>query len=48
MFIVMNKDVIFIVSGIGEVIVFDDDLIVIGLGGNYVFSVGWVLKRYVV
>lgn len=47
MLIVMDKDVILVVSGIGEVIVLDDDFIVIGSGGNYVLSVGCVLKCYV-
>ena len=36
----MNKDAILIVSGTGEVIAPDDDLIAIGSGGNYALSAG--------
>ena len=35
MLIVMDKDGILVVSGTGEVIAPDDDLIAIGSGGNY-------------
>lgn len=44
MLIVMNKDAILIVSGTGEVIAPDDDLIAIGSGGNYALSAGRALK----
>ena len=40
----MNKDAILIVSGTGEVIAPDDDLIAIGSGGNYALSAGRALK----
>ena len=46
MLIVMDKDAILIVSGTGEVIVPDDDLIAIGSGGNYALSAGRALKRH--
>ena len=46
MLIVMNKDAILIVSGTGEVIAPDDDLIAIGSGGNYALSAGRALKRH--
>ena len=45
MLIVMNKDAI-LVSGTGEVIAPDDDLIAIGSGGNYALSAGRALKRH--
>ena len=38
MLIVMDKDAILVVSGTGEVIAPDDDLIAIGSGGNYALS----------
>ena len=38
MLIVMDKDGILVVSGTGEVIAPDDDLIAIGSGGNYALS----------
>ena len=44
MLIVMDKDAILIVSGTGEVIAPDDDLIAIGSGGNYALSAGRALK----
>lgn len=44
MFIVMNKDNLLLVLGMGEVIELDDGILVIGLGGNYVLLVGCVLK----
>lgn len=46
MLIVMDKDAILVVSGTGEVIVPDDDLIAIGSGGNYALSAGRALKRH--
>ena len=46
MLIVMDKDAILIVSGTGEVIASDDDLIAIGSGGNYALSAGRALKRH--
>ena len=46
MLIVMDKDAILIVSGTGEVIAPDDDLIAIGSGGNYALSAGRALKRH--
>ena len=46
MLIVMDKDGILVVSGTGEVIVPDDDLIAIGSGGNYALSAGRALKRH--
>lgn len=42
----MDKDILFLVLGIGEVIELDDGILVIGFGGNYVLVVGWVFKRY--
>ena len=44
--IVMDKDAILVVSGTGEVIAPDDDLIAIGSGGNYALSAGRALKRH--
>lgn len=46
MLIVMDKDHILVVSGTGEVISPDDDLIAIGSGGNYALSAGRALKRH--
>lgn len=46
MLIVMDKDAILVVSGTGEVIAPDDDLISIGSGGNYALSAGRALKRH--
>ena len=46
MLIVMDKDAILVVSGTGEVIAPDDDLIAIGSGGNYALSAGRALKRH--
>lgn len=46
MLIVMDKDHILVVSGTGEVIAPDDDLIAIGSGGNYALSAGRALKRH--
>lgn len=39
----MDKDAILVVSGTGEVIAPDDDLIAIGSGGNYALSAGRAL-----
>ena len=40
----MDKDAILVVSGTGEVIAPDDDLIAIGSGGNYALSAGRALS----
>ena len=42
----MDKDAILVVSGTGEVIAPDDDLIAIGSGGNYALSAGRALKLH--
>jgi ATP-dependent HslUV protease subunit HslV len=41
----MDKDAILVVSGTGEVIAPDDDLIAIGSGGNYALSAGRAIYR---
>lgn len=46
MLIVMNKHDLLVVSGTGEVIQPDDDIIAIGSGGNYALSAGRALKRH--
>ncbi len=46
MLIVMNKETMLLVSGTGEVIEPDDDILAIGSGGNYALSAGRALKRY--
>ncbi|GAA0445247.1 ATP-dependent protease subunit ClpQ [Lentibacillus halophilus] len=46
MLIVMNKDKMFLVSGTGEVIEPDDDILAIGSGGNFALSAGRALVRY--
>ncbi|ARJ51696.1 ATP-dependent protease subunit HslV [Staphylococcus lutrae] len=46
MLIVMDKDHILVVSGTGEVISPDDDLIAIGSGGHFALSAGRALKRH--
>lgn len=46
MLIVMNKSSLLVVSGTGEVIAPDDDIIAIGSGGNYALSAGRALKRH--
>ncbi len=46
MLIVMNKDQMLLVSGTGEVIEPDDDILAIGSGGHYALSAGRALKRY--
>lgn len=43
--IVLNKDVMLLVSGTGEVIEPDDGILAIGSGGNYALSAGRALKR---
>lgn len=46
MLIVMNQETILLVSGNGEVIEPDDDVLAIGSGGSYALSAGRALKRY--
>lgn len=46
MLIVMNDNELLLVSGTGEVIQPDDDIISIGSGGNYALSAGRALKKY--
>ncbi|WP_414052688.1 ATP-dependent protease subunit HslV [Macrococcus animalis] len=46
MLIVMNKNELLVVSGTGEVIQPDDDIIAIGSGGNYALSAGRALKNH--
>ncbi|QLK85867.1 ATP-dependent protease subunit HslV [Staphylococcus sp. 17KM0847] len=46
MLIVMDAEHILVVSGTGEVIAPDDDLIAIGSGGNFALSAGRALKRH--
>jgi ATP-dependent HslUV protease, peptidase subunit HslV len=46
MLIVMNKENMLLVSGTGEVIEPDDDILAIGSGGNYALSAGRALKRF--
>ncbi|MET3682126.1 ATP-dependent HslUV protease subunit HslV [Alkalibacillus flavidus] len=46
MLIVMNADKMLLVSGTGEVIEPDDDILAIGSGGHYALSAGRALKRY--
>ncbi|MGP4072258.1 ATP-dependent protease subunit HslV [Piscibacillus sp. B03] len=46
MLIVMNEDTILLVSGTGEVIEPDDQILAIGSGGHYALSAGRALKRY--
>ena len=46
MLIVMDKDNILLISGTGEVIEPDDDILAIGSGGSYALSAGRALKRY--
>lgn len=43
--IVMNKENMFLVSGTGEVIEPDDDVLAIGSGGNFALSAGRALVR---
>jgi ATP-dependent HslUV protease subunit HslV len=46
MLIVLNKDQMFLLSGNGEVIEPDDDVLAIGSGGSYALAAGRALKRY--
>ncbi|MCH5586233.1 ATP-dependent protease subunit HslV [Shimazuella sp. AN120528] len=46
MLIVLNKEQLLLVSGNGEVIEPDDDVLAIGSGGSYALSAGRALKRY--
>ncbi|TCP70120.1 ATP-dependent protease subunit HslV [Baia soyae] len=46
MLIVLNKDQILLVSGNGEVIEPDDDVLAIGSGGSFALSAGRALKRH--
>lgn len=46
MLIVINKEQILLVSGNGEVIEPDDDVLAIGSGGSYALSAGRALKRH--
>ncbi|SDJ02086.1 ATP-dependent protease subunit HslV [Salimicrobium halophilum] len=46
MLIVMDKNQMFLLSGTGEVIEPDDQILAIGSGGNFALSAGRALKRY--
>lgn len=46
MLIVMNKEHLLLISGNGEVIEPDDDMIAIGSGGPYALAAGRALKRF--
>ncbi|MGA8941532.1 MAG: ATP-dependent protease subunit HslV [Thermoactinomyces sp.] len=46
MLIVMNREKLFLISGTGEVIEPDDDMLAIGSGGSFALSAGKALKRY--
>ncbi|WJP98679.1 HslVU peptidase proteolytic subunit [Macrococcus bovicus] len=46
MLIVMDEKELLLVSGTGEVIQPDDDIIAIGSGGNYALSAGRALKKH--
>ncbi|UOF89349.1 ATP-dependent protease subunit HslV [Fodinisporobacter ferrooxydans] len=46
MLIVMNKDTLLLISGNGEVIEPDDDVVAIGSGGSYALSAGRALVRH--
>ncbi|MBR7552879.1 ATP-dependent protease subunit HslV [Allobacillus sp. GCM10007491] len=46
MLIVMDLENMLLVSGTGEVIEPDDDILAIGSGGNFALSAGRALKRY--
>jgi len=46
MLLVMDDKELLLVSGTGEVIQPDDDIIAIGSGGNYALSAGRALKKY--
>ncbi|MFC5712156.1 ATP-dependent protease subunit HslV [Thalassorhabdus alkalitolerans] len=45
MLIVMDKEIILLVSGTGEVIEPDDGILAIGSGGNFALAAGRALKR---
>ena len=46
MLIALNKETILLISGNGEVIEPDDDLLAIGSGGSYALAAGRALKQY--
>ncbi|SFX35498.1 ATP-dependent HslUV protease, peptidase subunit HslV [Thermoactinomyces sp. DSM 45891] len=46
MLIVLNKDQLLLISGNGEVIEPDDDILAIGSGGSFALSAGRALKRH--
>lgn len=46
MLIVLNKENMYLISGTGEVIEPDDDILAIGSGGNFALSAGRALKRF--
>jgi ATP-dependent HslUV protease subunit HslV len=46
MLIVLNKEQLLLISGNGEVIEPDDDILAIGSGGSFALSAGRALKRY--
>lgn len=46
MLIVMNESDMLLISGTGEVIEPDDDILAIGSGGNYAFAAGKALKKH--
>ncbi|WP_347860605.1 ATP-dependent protease subunit HslV [Salimicrobium sp. PL1-032A] len=46
MLIVMDKEQMFLLSGTGEVIEPDDQILAIGSGGNFALSAGRALKQY--
>ncbi|MDF2945968.1 MAG: proteasome and subunit [Bacillales bacterium] len=46
MLIVMDENNLLLISGTGEVIEPDDDILAIGSGGNYALSAGRALKRF--
>lgn len=46
MLIVVNKDSMLLVSGTGEVVKPDDDVLTIGSGGNYALAAARALKRH--
>jgi ATP-dependent HslUV protease subunit HslV len=46
MLVVMNREHLFLISGNGEVIEPDDDIVAIGSGGAYALAAGRALKRF--
>lgn len=46
MLIVMDKKEMLLISGTGEVIEPDDDILAIGSGGNYALAAGRALKQF--